>query len=329
MTKGITVQPSERTTGPRGYLIIIVAALFAIGIIAVAQQELPAQDPVRESGACLDCHEDKQLDIVGGPHQILESEVNDSEATIACTDCHLGDANHYDDDPEDYPMSNPAKTDVAMTSGVCSTCHVNSHQQNMGERNSHAENGVNCVGCHQVHGSTAAGLLQQEEPELCYQCHTEVRGEFHQPYRHPVSDGIVRCSECHMSLDQNKRVLSHARIDIVCFTCHEEFQGPFPYEHQAAIGYSTEEGGCLTCHDAHGSSFPRMTKQPYEAPDFQLCSQCHIVPLHNFNSRHGDQWAGVPCNDCHVDIHGSYVSKNLLSPALQSQGCFNSSCHSF
>jgi DmsE family decaheme c-type cytochrome len=310
-------------------LIILTAVLLALGITAVSQKDLPARDPLRESAACLDCHDDKQLDMLGSPHQILESDMNDAEVAIACTDCHLGEKNHYDDDPESYPMSNPATTDATMTGSVCSTCHINSHQQNMGERNSHSENDISCAGCHQVHGSTAAGLLQKEEPELCYQCHTEVRGEFYLPYRHPVSDGIVRCSECHMSLDQNKRVLSTSRIDAACFNCHAEFQGPFPYEHQAALGYSTEEGGCLSCHNAHGSSLPRMLKQPYQGPDYQLCSQCHVVPLHKFNAQHGDQWADVACSDCHADIHGSYISRNFLSPSLRSQGCFNSSCHSF
>jgi predicted CXXCH cytochrome family protein len=156
-----------------------------------------------------------------------------------------------------------------------------------------------------------------------------VRGEFAQPYRHPVSDGIILCSECHRSLDENKRILSYARSDAPCFTCHEEFQGPFPFEHQAAVDYSTQEGGCLTCHAAHGSSLPKMLKQPYEPPHFNLCSQCHIVPGHNFNSRHGDEWAGVPCNECHTDIHGSYVSRLFLTPSLQAQGCFNAGCHQY
>ena len=321
------MRPFKRTSGLRRLVIVVVS--FALGLTAMALSELPAQDPVRETSVCLDCHEDKQMEILGSPHQILDADAEDENAGIACTDCHFGDKNHYDDDPEEYPMTNPATGDVAAAAYVCSKCHQNTHQQNMRERNSHADNGVSCTACHQVHGVKRSGLLKTEEKELCFGCHTEIRGEFPRPYRHPVSDNIVRCSECHMSLDQNKRVLSSMRIDAACFGCHEEFQGPFPFEHQAAIGYSTEEGGCLSCHEAHGSSLPRMLKQPYEAPDFQLCSQCHVVPLHKYNTQHDDQWADVPCSDCHVDIHGSYVSKNLLSPALQSQGCFNPSCHSF
>ncbi|MGD8414281.1 MAG: cytochrome c3 family protein, partial [Candidatus Latescibacterota bacterium] len=197
------------------------------------------------------------------------------------------------------------------------------------ERNPHTENGVGCTACHGIHGNVRTGLLKKREVELCYDCHTDVRGQFAQPYRHPVWDQIVRCSDCHMALAENKGLLSYSRMDQDCFRCHAYFRGPFPFEHQATIGWSTQEGGCSTCHNAHGSSIPRMLKQPYESPDFSLCSQCHSVPGHNYNSRHGDEWAGVACNECHVDIHGSYVSQYFFSSSMQTQGCFNVGCHQF
>ena len=55
--------------------------------------------------------------------------------------------------------------------------------------------------------------------------------------------------------------------------------------------------------------------------------QCHSIPKHMNNVNHGTQWAGVPCNECHVDVHGSYESRHLLDPALGSQGCFAVGCH--
>ena len=76
-------------------------------------------------------------------------------------------------------------------------------------------------------------------------------------------------------------------------------------------------------------NFPRLLKQPYEGPHFQLCSQCHSVPRHNWNNQHGSLFAGVPCNDCHVDIHGSYTSRYFFTPQLQADGCINSGCHRF
>jgi hypothetical protein len=44
---------------------------------------------------------------------------------------------------------------------------------------------------------------------------------------------------------------------------------------------------------------------------------------------HGTTWSGVPCNDCHTDIHGSYSSRLFLSASLEGQGCFNVGCHKF
>ena len=100
------------------------------------------------------------------------------------------------------------------------------------------------------------------------------------------------------------------------------------YDHQAAVDYSTEEGGCINCHDPHGSYLPRMLSQPYEAPHFQLCTQCHVVPLHNYSQQHGSEWAGVSCSECHVDIHGSYTSQRYYPPTMEAQGCFVAGCHS-
>ena len=308
--------------------VCVVSFVIVFTILVMAHGGFSAEKPPRESEVCLDCHDDMLETLDNTPHQILADKAVDQVA-VACTDCHPGDVNHYEDDPEEYPMTNPAKVDFNMTAQICATCHVNSHQQNMGERNPHPENGVGCIDCHKIHGTERAGLLKDREVKLCYSCHTNVRGEFAQPYRHPVWDEIVRCSDCHMSLAENKYLLSHGRMDQACFQCHQYFQGPFPYEHQATIGWSAQEGGCMSCHRPHGSNNPRMLNQPYEAPDFALCSQCHSVPGHNNNPRHGDEWAGVPCNDCHVDIHGSYENRFFLSPDLQSQGCFNTGCHRY
>jgi hypothetical protein len=70
-----------------------------------------------------------------------------------------------------------------------------------------------------------------------------------------------------------------------------------------------------------------MVKQPYEPPHFQLCTQCHSVPRHFSNSMHGTSFSGIPCNDCHTDIHGSYDNRLFVNQSLVAQGCFNSGCH--
>jgi len=226
-------------------------------------------------------------------------------------------------------LTNPSDTLAIVTAEICAGCHSNSHPQNMNAFKVHTENNVTCTGCHRVHSNEHPSLLVKTEPKLCYDCHLKTEGDFARSYRHPVSDGIIKCSECHLSLDETNRELSFRGIGEVCFKCHNEYQGPFPYDHQAAVYYSTEEGGCMNCHEAHGSNLPRITKQPYEAPNYALCSQCHSVPKHQYNNHHESKWAGVPCNDCHVDIHGSYDNKFFLTPSLRAQGCTAVGCHAF
>ena len=316
----------HRITPERAALPFLALPLLIMGfMLAASHTRLSASDEERQSEVCTDCHEDQFDSLVSSPHRILP----DFDGNVACTDCHRGDAAHWDDDPDENPMPHLVTLRPLTLQRICASCHQNSHQQNMAEGNAHASADVNCTACHKIHGETRAGLLRDDQPELCLDCHTDVRGDFARPYRHPVGDQIVNCSDCHMPLDADQNPMTFQGSSAACYRCHPQFQGPYPFEHQATVDYSTEEGGCLQCHEPHGGHLPRLLKQPYEGPNFPLCSQCHSVPGHRFNSNHGAQWAGVPCNDCHVDIHGSYESRRFFDRTLQAQGCFNAGCHKF
>lgn len=313
----------------------LLKAALAVLLMAVLASPLvfgldsSAGEKPRVSEVCLDCHDGVFDGLMGSPHQMSEDMLDGDEARIACTDCHMGDERHWEDDPEEYPMSNPADGDASAVGLLCAACHMNSHQQNMLEKNVHAVNDVSCVDCHGVHDNRHASLLKASQPELCLDCHKGTAGQFALPYRHPVNDEIVKCTDCHMTLDLVRTELSYNGINNACYECHPQFEGPFPYEHQATVDYSTEEGGCLSCHNPHGSALPRMLKQPYEAPHYQLCTQCHSVPRHNNNTMHGTTWAGIACTECHSDTHGSYVSGKFFNEAIENDGCFNVGCHKF
>jgi DmsE family decaheme c-type cytochrome len=308
------------------FLAIPMAVSIGICVFSVLTLDgLSAEDNPRLTNECLDCHDDARESLAGTVHEIQRDAAN---PRVWCTGCHPGAEQHMED-PDNYRPTNPASVAPMVSAQVCSGCHTNSHQQNMQEWNVHAENNVNCGGCHKVHSNKEVNLLKKPEPGLCVDCHPKVEGEFARSFRHPVFDGVMKCTECHMSLDQSHRQLEFRGTGEVCFTCHNQFQGPFPFEHPATVEYSTEEGGCFNCHEPHGSNEPRMLKQSYEAPHFALCSQCHVVPKHASNNFHGTQWAGVACNECHVDIHGSYDNRLFLSPALAAQGCNALGCHKF
>lgn len=309
---------------------LICATAIGIGVLFIASlpwSGLSAGEKTGITGECLTCHENYDRSLRGTAHTLLDES---EPVPVMCSDCHTGAEIHIEG-PEAANITNPATLTAREEAALCRTCHFTDHQQHMSEGNVHFDNTVACSSCHKIHDNTRQFyLLRDEEPELCYGCHQPVRGEFSSPYRHPVADGVMTCSECHTYLDRAGNELGAGRMSESCYQCHNEMRGPFPYEHQAIVDYSTEEGGCLNCHAPHGSNLPRMLTQPLNRPNYALCAQCHIVPGHQFNSYHGSLWADRDCMECHVDIHGSYFNTSFLKPSLpdeEGQNCFASGCH--
>jgi DmsE family decaheme c-type cytochrome len=303
-----------------------------------------ADTTLRASTICFDCHDDRRMSLAGSPHAVAADSSGATSATpagtpaaathggrgaprIACTDCHQPDPRHWEQDPAQFPMGDPAKDTPEALAAICAGCHEAYHQQAMSTRDAHRINNVSCLACHGIHAGHGATLLLTPEPDLCFNCHGEARGQFAKPYRHPVADGVMTCSDCHLKGSDRPPSLDLRGTNQACYRCHEQFHGPFPFEHPATLDFSTEEGGCLNCHEPHGAYEPRMLRQSYDPPDFPVCRECHTVPGHLFNPEHGSRWANVPCNDCHADIHGSYDNRLLLTPALRAQGC--AACHNF
>lgn len=302
---------------PAAGAALLTAVLLAA--LALPTQRSSAGDAPGD--ACLECHEDAAAGMKGTAH--------DPAGGTSCLGCHAGEATQrHLDDPDQLPVTPRAMRADSLTA-VCTACHAGAHALNLHERDPHRDADLSCLACHEVHANEHVGLLKDEQPDLCYECHASVKGDFAQVSRHPVEDGVVACSDCHAGVAQSAKQRVATGPGGTCVTCHAAFSGPFPFEHQASVDYSTQEGGCLNCHAPHGSSQPRLLTQPYAPPHFDLCTQCHVVPGHQYNVNHGTQFAGVACNECHVDVHGSYESRRFLSPALESQGCFVAGCHQF
>lgn len=312
-----------------------VGGLFCCALsLAWNVTPLRAAEPATDTGGsgqtlvCLDCHDGLAATLSAGPHRVLMGAANDVSTRVSCTSCHVGQAAHWQEDAATNPMTNPGKLVAREVAAACAVCHQGAHQSNQQTISAHAAADVACTACHRVHGGTPRGQLHQAQSELCFGCHTGVGGQFAQLSHHPVENGMVSCTDCHLAGDDGLAGAVRSDVNATCGKCHAALRGPFPYEHGATLDTSVEDGGCLNCHDPHGSPLPRLLKQPYEAPHFQLCSQCHTVPGgHQFNSQHGDEWAGVACNECHVDIHGSYTNRLFLTPALQPRGCLSVGCH--
>ena len=182
------------------------------------------------------------------------------------------------------------------------------------------------TGCESCHGAgslhVAAGggrgtiINPRRSPDTCFQCHLDKRAQFSLPNTHPVLAGKISCADCHDVHEGNAIRGTGAaleRMNDTCTRCHIAQKGPFAFEHNAI-----KEGGCVACHNPHGSVNQRMLV----ARDQNLCLRCHLespVPgaanvgqlnantilqtghAHDSDIQRGACWSAA----CHEALHGS------------------------
>ena len=221
------------------------------------------------------------------------------------------------------PPNIPGATFVG--SKDCAQCHEDitkgftsaTHAKLMAPGDNAKEMG--CESCHgpgSVHSKAGGGagsiVNPAKNPETCFQCHLDKRGEFALASAHPVMHGKMSCSDCH---DPHKGDairgggVRMASANDVCLKCHEAQRGPFVFEHEAL------RDNCTTCHNPHGTVNPKMLK----SRNSNLCLQCHYQQQtatglyiggrnHESNLRdRGTCWAA----GCHEAVHGSHVNSSL------------------
>ncbi len=177
----------------------------------------------------------------------------------------------------------------------CEACH--------GPGSKHSESG----------GAARTIINPKKSPDVCFQCHLDLKGQFSLPSHHPVIEGKVSCTDCHnphkgraVAAGTTQSMLSDNQL---CQSCHIAQRGPFVFEHEAS------REGCLTCHRPHGSVNARMLTERNQT----LCLKCHFQQQTavgqiliggrdhvSFLSR-GTCWSA----GCHEAVHGSQVSSSL------------------
>jgi len=223
------------------------------------------------------------------------------------------------------PPSIPGATYVG--SDDCAACHQEESGQFAGSTHSrlHVHGGnaeeIGCEACHgpgSAHIENGGGLFTivnpGRNPETCFQCHLDKRGEFSLANAHPVMSGDMSCSDCH-DPHGGKASPGGAQLATVndsCLKCHATQGGPFVFEHEAS------REGCTVCHSPHGSVNQKMLK----TRNATLCLQCHTQEqtgtgvfiggrdhgsgATSFLSQ-GTCWSG----GCHEAVHGSHASSSL------------------
>ncbi len=291
---------------------------------------------------CRSCHKPEFQEFGKTTHASVHTA---GKAPAGCEMCHGGGKAHADAEKaaqgDDAKTAAATKLIFAFggnpkqNSARCLECHQTSSQQSQFDHSTHATRGVGCNDCHSAHLTQAAekpnsvrlqsaqakffsvpalpeenrwlasSLLKKSQPELCYECHGDVRGQFALPTHHRVPEGAMKCTDCHTPHGtQNRHELNQAGWE-TCTQCHAEKRGPYVFEHAAV-----KVEGCTACHTPHGSVNRQLLARREER---MLCLQCHSAPagVNVPHSRMSFQTEGT-CTRCHSVIHGSNFDANFL-----------------
>jgi predicted CXXCH cytochrome family protein len=292
--------------------------------------------------ACLVCHEDMGKALLKSRHGVVDTDAKRGWKGQACESCH-GPGQQHGEAAEAKFILNHTKATPRVADASCLSCHRNQATHAGRISGSHAKVQVPCVTCHSVHHAVAdtslplfrehpgparasfAGLAlpgtrSQKVNELCSSCHASAWAAFQRPHAHAVPQGVMSCVDCHnphgssrpFGLNTTARTTN---LDPGCYKCHADKRGPFAFEH-APIRME----GCNACHENHGSANPKMLNR---AEVSHLCLECHSNPA-GLSNRSGTLGTIPPglhdlrtplyrnCTTCHVKIHGSHISRDLL-----------------
>lgn len=264
----------------------------------------PAASDFVGADVCVACHESVVKGFANNPHQKMVLMHGGSGVT--CENCHGPGKAHVEGGGDKTKIFNFNTASPKAIDSRCLGCHAGAHPNF--ERSPHAKAGVSCNSCHSVHGAkTEAKLLKASQPQLCYQCHGDVKTSLNMPFHHPVNEGVVKCSDCHdvHGTFQANNLRTTADRNLICTKCHADTRGPYVYEHAAV-----KAEGCMGCHSPHGSQNARMLNMPSINT---LCNQCHSrvanATIHGMGPGSDDL---QPCTSCHTFIHGSNINWAFL-----------------
>ena len=194
-----------------------------------------------QNAVCTRCHnKDVGMQWTGSEH-----ERND----VTCVSCHKI---HDEQDPVLSP---------AQEAEVCFTCHARQKSDSQKPSSHPVRSGLmSCTDCHNPHHSAAEALLKRHDlNQLCWSCHTELRGPF--IFEHaPVTEDCSLCHYSHGSIHPNLLI---KRPPLLCQSCHSSSGHPSRSvtSDNTASGSNPSAFGvgssCMNCHSqVHGSNHP-------------------------------------------------------------------------
>src|SRR5438034_1798140 len=246
---------------------LALAGATALFVSSCSTLDRAVVEPPRIEGAhyvgnkvCADCHTSITRIFPASPHARFYKDDLKWAATAGCESCHGAGSEHVRaGGGRGKFIVNPRKNPE-----TCMQCHLEIHAEfNLPQHHPVLEGRMNCVQCHDPHGSDimkpAGGLAMARLNQVCAQCHREQARPF--VFEHPaMREGCATCHSPHGSINAKLLVERDANL---CLKCHSELQA---VPGTLAIGKSDHTlymqlGACYSagCHAAvHGSNVNRL-----------------------------------------------------------------------
>jgi DmsE family decaheme c-type cytochrome len=301
-----------------GFLMHWIIRFAVLGLLLGAPLVVGAAEAASEAEAhpggdyvgadiCSECHEDKFDQILPSKH----AQMNDLRTPFAhqgCETCHGRGETHALSEGEDLAglivYGKDSSVSVSDQNDNCLRCHQTTERMHW-QGSAHESADLVCSSCHLIHQPD--GILNKERvSDVCTTCHWQVRADLHKASAHPVRQGLVTCTDCHIPHGSaGPAQLKTFTVNQTCFKCHAEKRGPFLWEHEPV----TED--CTVCHTPHGSNNPALLVRRTPL----LCQECHQVTggigahanreLEWGSSMNDRVLFGANCLNCHSQVHGS------------------------
>jgi len=252
-----------------------VLCLSLVGLVGVAG---PARAAGPDASAeCVKCHDDEDLpDMSRSAHAPPKKPPMAKAAELLAT----------------RPMGDHAD----LRTPTCITCH--------GESLTHVKKpeGAQERPRPDVTFTKKTTQSAQTRTDICLSCHQkEAKRMLWAGSAHENAD--LACNSCHkVHANQDKVLVKATQID-VCYACHKEQRAQLsrPSHHPLPEGKMT----CADCHNAHGSTGPKLAKRDSTNA---TCYTCHAEKRGPFVHQH--EPVTENCASCH-NPHGSTVPAML------------------